>query len=91
MYPDTTSYASVYNELDRLKRKPNEQISDFAIRITKVYAKLKNLAQEKLSDAWVEITKKETMLKNVPPNVRNFVTPGTDTYDELLNKILYQS
>ena len=88
MYPDTTSYVSLYQELDKLKRRPSEQISDFAIRITMLYTRLQKVSNNKLTPDWLEVQKKETLLKNLPPQVRNFVDPSADTYDQLLTKIL---
>ena len=50
MYPDTTSYASLYQEIIKIQRKSREQVSDYAVRVKMLYARLKNLSQGKLSD-----------------------------------------
>ena len=88
MFHDPTTYASITSELEKLKRKPGEQIPYFAIRIAKLYSKLKRVSTADLTEAWIEKSKKEMLLKHLPGAVRNFVKVDVDTYDIMLKSIL---
>ena len=88
MFHDPTTYASVSAEIEKLKRRSGEQWPFVAIRISKLYAKLKRVSTGDLTDEWINKSKKELLLKLVPAAVRNFVKVDEVTYDELLKAIL---
>ena len=88
MFHDPTTYASVSAEIEKLKRRTGEQLPYLAIRISKLYAKLKRVSTDILTEQWIEKSKKELLLKLVPGAVRNFVKVDEVTYDELLKAIL---
>ncbi|CAL4083848.1 unnamed protein product, partial [Meganyctiphanes norvegica] len=88
MFPDATTYASCQTDIDKLKRKPGEQLSYFAIRISKLHAKLKKVSPDSLTPEWLERQKKELLVKHLPSSCRNFVSIEKDTYEELLKKLL---
>ena len=88
MFHDPTTHASVSAEIERCKRRTGEQFTYFAIRIAKLYAKLKRVSTNDLTDNWIEKSKKELLLKSCPSAVRNFVKVDDESYDELLKKVL---
>ena len=88
MFHDPTTYASVSAEIERFKRRTGEQIPFIAIRIAKLYQKLKRVSTADLTDEWIDKSKKELLLKLMPGAVRNFVKVDEDIYDVLLEKIV---
>ena len=88
MFPETNTYHSIMSEIEKIKRLPGEQLPYLAIRITKLYAKLKTVAGAELTDVWINKSKKELLLKCVPDSARNFVQIDADTYEALLKKLL---
>ena len=88
MFHDPTTYASVSAEIEKCKRRNGEQIPFLAIRISKLYSRLKRVSTNDLTPEWIEKSKKELLLKLLPGAVRNFVKVDDDTYDVLLKGIL---
>ena len=88
MFHDPTTHASVSAEIERLKRRNGEQFPYLAIRISKLYAKLKRVSTDDLTDNWIEKSKKELLLKLCPGAVRNFVKVDEDSFDKVLKGVL---
>ena len=87
MYPDSDTYASITNEIAKVRRNKGETLSALAIRIDELHKRLKTVAGNTLTAEAIGLMKRELLLKSVPANARNFVL-STDDYNAVLKKLL---
>ena len=88
MYPSSDDYPSVMALINSCSRKPGEHYPEFAIRLSKLYRRLKKVAGPELTDNWVDTSRKELLIKACPPAIRNFINIKDDSFDKILKEVV---
>ena len=77
-YPDINDYDSYMDKVRALKRKPDEQMCNYATRVEDAWDKLQKEAGGTMSDAQILKDKKSTLIAACPAEIKNFVDVTSD-------------